>query len=170
MSECTWLSDRMPAVALGRMEWSPEELQHLSGCESCQREWELLRAADRLGDRLLPAFDARASSRTLLQRLDRSRKYRRRLGWGFGGMAAAAAIAALIWSDNPNTSPAVGPTPVVAALQIPLPELEGLQPAELDSVLRGIEQPAADDPALESPELRDLDSEELETVLDTWEG
>jgi hypothetical protein len=155
MSECTWLSDRMPAVALGRMEWSPEELQHLSGCESCQREWELLRAADRLGDRLLPAFDARASSRTLLQRLDRSRKYRRRLGWGFGGMAAA---------------PAVGPTPVVAALQIPLPELEGLQPAELDSVLRGIEQPAADDPALESPELRDLDSEELETVLDTWEG
>jgi hypothetical protein len=170
MSECTWLSDRMPAVALGRMEWSPEELQHLSGCESCQREWELLRTTSRLGETLLPAFDAAAGSGALLQRLDRWRKYRRRLRWGFGGMAAAAAVAGLIWSGNPNTSPAVGSTPVLAALQIPLPELEGLQPAELDSVLRGMEQPAADDPALESPELRDLDSEELESVLDTWEG
>ena len=57
----------------------------------------------------------------------------------------------------------------MAALQIPLPELDGLQPVELDSLLRIMDAPV-DNTALENPELDDLDSAELEAVLESWEG
>jgi hypothetical protein len=49
MSDCGWLSDRMPAVALGRAEWTRDETRHLSDCRSCQREWELVQLSSRLG-------------------------------------------------------------------------------------------------------------------------
>ncbi len=29
MTDCGWLSDRIPAVALGRTEWTPQEVKHL---------------------------------------------------------------------------------------------------------------------------------------------
>jgi hypothetical protein len=171
MSECTWLSDRMPAVAQGQAEWTSDELHHLNGCESCRREWELVRIAGRLGDGVLPAFDADATTAALLQRLGRRKEApRRRRAWTLAGLASAAAIAVLLWPEKRETPPVAQPAPLVAGLQIPLPELDGLQPAELDSVLRSMDEPAAGDAALESPDLGDLDSEELETVLDIWEG
>lgn len=171
MSECTWLSDRMPAVAQGQAEWTPEELGHLNGCESCRREWELVRITCRLGDGLLRAFDPDAATVALLQRLGhRTEAPHRRRAWSVAGLAAAAAIAALLWPAQPPTPPRVQPGAVVAGLQIPLPELDGLQPAELDSVLQSMDEPAAGGAQLEGPDLGDLDSEELETVLDFWEG
>lgn len=171
MSECTWLSDRMPAVALGRAEWTPDEIHHLSGCQSCQREWELVRITSRLGEGLLPEFTGPESSGALLRRLGRAgEKTGRRRAWGFMGLAAAAAIAAFLWGDRGTVVPRTPPTSVVAGVHIPLPELEGLQPAELDSVLRTMDEPSGDDAALEAPELGDLDSDELQTVLELWEG
>jgi hypothetical protein len=171
MSECIRLSDRMPAVAQGQAEWTAEELHHLNGCESCRHEWELLRITRRLGDGVLPAFDADATTVALLQRLGRRKESpRRRRAWSLAGLAAAAAIAVLLWPEQRATPPVVEPGPLVAGLQIPLPELDGLQPAELDSVLRSMDEPATDGAALEGPDLGDLDSEELETVLDFWEG
>ena len=38
MSECGWLSDRMPAVALGHAQWTQQEVQHLTLCGGCQLE------------------------------------------------------------------------------------------------------------------------------------
>jgi hypothetical protein len=49
MSDCGWLSDRMPSVALGRAEWTGDETRHLSDCPSCRGEWELVRLSSRLG-------------------------------------------------------------------------------------------------------------------------
>jgi hypothetical protein len=59
---------------------------------------------------------------------------------------------------------------MVAALQIPLPELDSLQPAELDSVLQTIDEAGVESSTLDSPDLGELDNDELETVLDYWEG
>jgi hypothetical protein len=55
-------------------------------------------------------------------------------------------------------------------LEIPLPELDDLEPVELDSVLSTMDVPFPADSAIAAPELGDFDSGELETVLDIWEG
>jgi hypothetical protein len=159
----------MPVVALGRAEWNPEEARHLSGCRSCQEEWELVRLATRLGIGALPELDTAATSKAILQRLERDRaKQLRRRAWSFAGLAAAAALVAGILTDRPVPRP-VMPAPV-AGLQIPLPELDGLQPAELDSVLQAMDEPLVDGSTLDAPSLGDLDAAELQSVLDYWEG
>ena len=66
MSECTRLSDRMPGVILGRQEWSAEEKRHLGECASCRAEWELVQAANRLGQTVGRRFDEGRISRAVL--------------------------------------------------------------------------------------------------------
>jgi hypothetical protein len=171
MNECIRLSERMPHVAHGRAEWTPAELHHFSGCAGCRSEWELVRAASRIGEGVLPEMDPAEMSRTILGRLEHSKApgARRRI-WSMAGLAAAAALAGVLWSGKPEPAPHLPAEAAVAGLEISLPELDGLQPAELDSVLRHIDDPLAADPAPENGELSDLDSEELETMLDFWEG
>jgi hypothetical protein len=161
MTECHWLSDRMPAVALGTAEWSPDEVHHLHTCRSCQDEWDLVRGTSSMGReaglRLEPAF----TSQTLLLRLERARSERlRRRAWSFAGLAAAATVAAVVWTQSPTSHPRSAAPAVVAGLQISLPELDDLQPAELDSVLQTMDEPMAADSTLD----------ELEGFLDSWEG
>jgi hypothetical protein len=56
-------------------------------------------------------------------------------------------------------------------LEIPLPELESLQTGELDTVLQAMDEPNnLRDFGEGEPELSDLNSDELQRVLDTWEG
>lgn len=171
MSDCTWLSDRMPLVALGRAEWTAEEVRHLNACDPCRREWEVLRATARLGDQAAAGLDVAAITRALHQRLGRTvDRGRRRRAWGFAGMAAAAAVVGLLLTGR-DDPPLPGPTtPVVAGLQIPLPELEDLQPAELDSLLRGMDRPAPDIDTLETTDSGAIDAPQFETVYDYWEG
>jgi hypothetical protein len=173
MSECTRLSDRIPAIASGRSEWMSEEMEHLRSCQSCRREWELVQLTHRLGEGRLRELDANLVTSGLLRRLAASRQARRRT-WRLVGLATAAGMAALLWTSNRSTpQPDRAESSVersgVAVLQIPLPELEGLEPAELDSLLRSMDVPV-DNTALEDPDLGDLDSAELEAVLETWEG
>ena len=148
MTHCGWLSDRIPAVVLGRAEWTPQEMQHLQECRACQREWEVVRAASRHGEDRGVRIDTDAVATSVLRRLREkpAAPLFRRKTWALGGLAAAQ-------------------------LEIPLPELESLQAAELDSVLQALDEPNnLRDPAAGEPELDDLDSDELERVLDTWEG
>jgi hypothetical protein len=168
MSDCERLSERMPLVARGVAPWSPEESLHLAGCRSCQEEWELLRLAARLGE-AVPRLDPMALSHSVLRRLQRARaEGLRRRTWGLAGLSAAAALLVVIWAERPAPS-AVTPAPV-ARLEIPLPELESLQPEELDSVLQGMDEPLVDGSTLDAPSLGDLDAGELQSVLDYWEG
>jgi hypothetical protein len=176
MTECGWLSDRMPAVILGRAEWTPQEMQHLQECAPCQQEWELVRAAARLGQRPEAVIDTEAVASRVLQRLhnEPERTLIQRRTWAVSGLAAAAAIIIAIWTGNMGTSDA---TPrqdgslATAQLEIPLPELENLQPAELDTLLQAMDETNnLRDSADVDPELSDLNSDELQRVLDTWEG
>jgi hypothetical protein len=161
MSECHWLSDKMPAVALGTAEWSREEVQHLGTCRSCQDEWDLVHRSSRMGREVGLGLDATSISDTLLQHLERARLERlRSRAWSFAGLAAAAAIAAVVWTERPTTRTVPTAPAVVAGLQISLPELDSLQPAELDSVLQTMDEPMAADSTLD----------ELEGFLDSSEG
>ena len=174
MSECGWLSDRMPAVVLGRAQWTQQELQHLNQCGMCQQEWEIVRAVNRLGREAGDALDPSAVAGSLLGRLSGARdlQRRRRLAGTFGGLAAAAAVLIALWTGTPGSDGSVPPSASLAAgqLQIPLPELQSLDPAELDSVLQTMDDPNGRSPNSEDPDLGDLNSEELEHVLDSWEG
>ena len=176
MTDCGWLSDRMPAVALGRAEWTPQEIHHLQGCRACQQEWEVVSAGSRLGQRRETGIDTEAVAASVLQRLrdERAGPYVRRRTWAVSGLAAAAAIIMAIWAGNAG-DPAATTRPngslAAAQLEIPLPELESLQAAELDTVLQAMDEPNnLRDPGEGEPELSDLNSDELERVLDTWEG
>jgi hypothetical protein len=176
MSDCAWLSDRIPAVVLGDAEWTPQEIQHLQECRACQQEWEVVRAASRLGPRPEADIDTEALATSVLQRLrhERPAPHIRRSTWAMGGLAAAAAIIMAIWAGSgrdPAATSRHNGSLAAAQLEIPLPELESLEPAELDTVLQAMDEPNnlrdAGDGELE---LSDLDSDELERVLDTWEG
>jgi hypothetical protein len=173
MSDCGWLSDRMPGVALGRAEWTGDETRHLSSCQSCQEEWELVRLSSRLGQDMGGRLDAGATTRVVLQRLVHARqedRFRRR-SWSFAALATAAAIAAAVWTGRPvprPAAPAAGAV-VAAALQIPLPELDNLDPAELNTVLQTIDEPLGGG-ATDAPGSGGLDDDDLEGVLNIWEG
>lgn len=175
MSDCEWLSDRMPIVALGRAGWTPDEIRHLNECESCRREWELVQVASRVGEDAGLSLEPTAIASRMVQRLNRERKdvRLRRRSWSFAGLAAAAAVAAAIWTGGleggPSKAPLVG-TEVAGRLSIPLPELESLEPAELDSVLQTMDEPILSGSTADDPALGDLNDDELERVLDSWEG
>ena len=175
MTDCQWLSDRIPAVALGHAEWTEEEARHLSGCPICRGEWEIVRAAGRLGAGLEGRLDPDAVAGVVAGRLrsaQRTERLRRRT-WSVAGLAAAAALVVAVWSGRMDRTvepgPAVGSL-AVGELAIPLPELDYLQPAELDSVLQTMDEPNLIGSTGEDPDLADLNSDQLKRVLDSWEG
>jgi hypothetical protein len=173
MSDCGWLSDRIPTVALGRAEWTEEETRHLSDCPSCRGEWELVQLSSHLGQGVAAELDPESTSRAVVQRLERARQEDRlrRQSWTFAALATAAAIAAAVWTGKPITRP-VAPSAgsvVAAALLIPLPELDNLDPAELNTVLQTIDEPLVGGPT-DSPGSGALDDDDLEGVLNIWEG
>ena len=176
MIHCGWLSDRIPAVVLGDAEWTPQEIQHLQDCRACQEEWDVVRAASRLGQRREADIDTEALAASVLQRLrdERPAPHVRRSTWAVSGLAAAATIIMAIWAgsgrDRAATSRHNGSL-AAARLEIPLPELESLEAAELDTVLQAMDEPNNfRDAGDGEPELSDLNSDELQRVLDTWEG
>jgi anti-sigma factor RsiW len=169
MSDCTRLSDRMPAVAQGRAEWTVAETRHLGDCRACREEWELVLVTSRLGEGILFSRDPTPTTQAVLHRLSHEGRRPRRRVWGLAGLAAAAIVAAVwIASAYPPAAPSETGS-VMAGLQLPLPELESLQPAELDSVLQTMDEPAIGS-TVEDPDLDDLDGDELQRVLDSWEG
>jgi hypothetical protein len=172
MSDCGWLSDRMPAVALGRSTWTVGESRHLGGCRSCQDEWDLIRLSSRLGKDVGAELDPTATTRAVLHRLARSGEEARlrRKAWGFAALASAAAAAAMVWAGRTATIPSPSArAPMVASLRIQLPELDYLLPAELNAVLQTMDEPYVGGSAAD-PAAGDLDDEDLDTGFDTWEG
>jgi hypothetical protein len=175
MTDCGWLSDRMPIVAGGQAGWTPDELLHLNRCRTCQQEWELVQVAHRLGDSFVASFDSPAVASSVIQRLVRERELGRlrRRAWSFAGVAAAAALTLTVWTSGMDTeiprAPASGSV-AAGPLAIPLPELDGLQPAELGTVLQMMDESNTNGVPVDEPSLGDLNSDELERVLDSWEG
>jgi hypothetical protein len=180
MMDCARLSDRMPDVALGRSQWTPEEADHLAACADCQQEWRLVRLAGNLGEGLGDGPDPSSVATAVLRRVASERHRVRQRRWSLTGLAAAATIALAVWFGRGQTGqnlPTPGGMPLATApsgraedLAIPLPELDQLQEPELDSLLQTISPPLTSGSTLEEPSMGDLDDHELEEVLATWEG
>ena len=173
MNDCERLSDRMPDVALHRAAWTPEEAAHLAGCAECLAEWELVLAARALGERAPTVSDPSALPAKLLRRLaeDRAGRARARRAWAFAGATAAAAaiLAAVVTGRDAGTAPGVRTIAEAEAL-VPLPELEGLETAQLDTLLHSLDRPVAGTSTLDASTLGEYEDGELEQVFATWEG
>jgi hypothetical protein len=159
----------MPVVALGRSTWTAEESSHLAECASCRQEWDVIRISSRLGRGIGAGLDGMATSRAVLQRLQRHKEtVRLRKSWGFAALSGAAAAAAIVWVSRTETVRISSPPPAaVASLRIQLPELDNLLPAELNAVLQTIDEPyvgGSDDGTMSESD------EELESGFETWEG
>jgi hypothetical protein len=172
MTDCERLSDRMPEVAMGRAAWTADEAAHLASCAECGAEWELVLAARRLEARA-PAVDVAAISAGLQRRLAGQRTGGRRSRWIWAaGSAAAAAAAAIALGVTGGRDPAPETAPDVAVEAeplVPLPELEGLEAAQLDTLLRALDGSLAGTASPDTTMPAEVDAE-LEWILATWEG
>jgi hypothetical protein len=175
MSGCTRLSDRIPDVALGRTSWTADEAAHLRACAECRAELALVQATVAIGRKAPVPADLGETARAVEGRLAREPR-RRASRWPLGrplvGAAAAAALVATVWTRWPTRAERSTPLPPASSSQalVPLPELELLEPAELDSLWERMEAPIAGSSTLDAPSLGDLEDTELEQVLATWEG
>jgi hypothetical protein len=178
MTECSNLSDRMPAVAHGTSRWDAAEAAHLESCASCRREWELVRAGASLGAGVGAALDTGRVAQAVLRRLREASTPQpipgiRRIGRWAVAVAAAAAIIFAVQLARPHRSPPVtGVTAVAvpAAAGSTLEELDGLTADELQTLLESFSPAVEALPHLESAPLDDLKPQELERMLRSLEG
>lgn len=181
MTPCERLSDRMPAVAAGRIAWTVEDVTHLDACADCRAEWRLVAAVQRIGPGVAGRGDPEATAAAVLARVreaesvDRRRATTRRaLVWG--GLAAAAALMLAVLFGSPArraevaTSPA-STTQASVAFHVSLPELDGAAPDELQAVLDGLEVPLGESSTLDDEfSGDDVSQQDMERVLRAWEG
>jgi hypothetical protein len=171
MNDCERLSDRMPEVSLGRSSWTAEEAAHLEGCADCGAEWRLVRAAAALdwGASVIPdpAAIAAAVQRRLAEAGGRSRRLR--IVW-LTGAAAAATLLAVVARWEPGSGSGTAAVVADADPILPLPELEGLETGQLDTLLHSIDRPFAGSSTLDAATLGEHEEGELEQMLATWEG
>lgn len=172
MNQCTRLSDRMPEVAAGRTPWQAEEARHLLACPACAAEWRLVGAAAGLGREVGQRMDPAGMAVSVANRLraapaaaaGRASWIRRVAVPG----AAAAAIALAVWFGLPASGGPGEPVTIMAVL----PELDGLEASELESLVEDFAE--VEDPTirpLEAPQtLDDLTDSELESLLRMMEG
>jgi anti-sigma factor RsiW len=173
MTTCEQLSDRMPAVARGEVVWTADEASHLAGCGECQLEWKLVSAASGLGSEVAAELDAHHVTQRVLGRLRAERRTRvRRFGSIVAAIAAAAAVALVVWGGPRQPGTRIGsPARGVNVAEIPLPELDSLGTSELEAVLQSLDAPIGTSvEGVDSSGLDDLDTTELERVLDRLEG
>lgn len=177
MNDCERLSDRMPDVALHGAEWTPEEAAHLAGCAECLAEWGLVLAARALDQGAPTVSDPSGLSAALQRRLaeDRAGRARARRAWSFAGAtagatAAAAAILVAVMTDRDSGTVAGPRTVAEAEALVPLPELEGLGTAQLDTLLQSLDRPFAGTSTLDASTLGEHEDGELEQVFAAWEG
>jgi len=170
MTDCERLSDRMPEVAMQRAGWTAEEAAHLASCPECRSEWELVLAAQRLEARA-PAVDAAAIAGAVQRRLASERAAGRRGRWIWAAGSAAAAAAAIVLAVTAGRDPERAPAVAVEAEPlVPLPELEGLEAAQLDTLLRTLDGPLAGTTTPDTATPGGEVDAELEWMLATWEG
>jgi anti-sigma factor RsiW len=158
----------MPLVAAGAGAWTAAEREHLERCPSCAQEWRLVMAARHLGDREAARLDLEKLARGVTTGVETARRRARwmRAGW-VAGLAAAAAVALLVWNGRGSA-----PREEAAGREhvLPVAELEDLDSTELNAVFEELEAPLGEVRVIDVPGLGGLNSQELERVLRSLEG
>jgi hypothetical protein len=170
MTDCLDLSDRMPAVAHGRLQWSAAEAAHLTECRDCAAEWRIVQAGLQLHAGLtLDSAQTADAVVTRLRAAPHGRGIIHRIPWrsGLVGLVAAAASVAIIFSTPKSaTLPPIGVIDSAAAIAI-LPELQGLNDTQLEAMLHSLGPTAGDAAPGLVPHLEDLTDGELEQLIQT---
>ncbi len=168
MTGCEAMRDRMPDVAHGTATWTEAEAAHLASCADCQLESRIVDAGMRLDAGVVVAPEG--VFRTLIERLGVSAaesRAVRALPWRgglVGLLAAAAAVVLVLGVFRRDREPlhVVGDTAAAVAM---LPELQGLDETQLQSVLQSFGPTAGDATPGVVPHLEDLTDAELEELL-----
>jgi hypothetical protein len=168
MIDCESIQDRMPDVAHGRAAWTETERAHLAHCADCVLEWRIVRAGMLLHeDTGIVAERVARSVSGRLREPDGSGRIIGRLPWrgaAIGLIAAAASVLLIVGVVHRDRSrPGVAGDTVVAVAM--LPELQGLDESQLESVLRSLGPTAGDATPGVLPHLEDLTDSELEQLL-----
>lgn len=168
MSDCEPMQDRMPDVAHGRATWTETETAHLAQCADCALEWRIVRAGMLLDENPGVVADRVAQSvHRRLRNRGASGRIVGRLHWrgaGIGLIAAAASVVLVVGlMRHDRARPGVASDTVVAVAM--LPELQGLDEGQLESVLRSLGPTAGDATPGVLPHLEDLTDGELEQLL-----
>lgn len=168
MTDCLELSDRMPAVAHGRDQWSTADAAHLRGCGECAAEWRVVQAGAQLHAGL--TVDATRAADAVAARLRAAPVERGIIGripWRgamVGLVAAAASVAILLSTPSSAGRPPAGTIDSATAVAI-LPELQGLDDAQLEVMLHSLGPSAGDAAPGLVPHLEDLTDGELELLI-----
>lgn len=183
MTDCERISERMPEVAHGGAPWSVDQERHIAGCEACRFEWMLVRRTVRLGAESMPLINETRIAEAVLRKLHTTspaESISRRRTWLIVGVTAAAAVVFLLLGRAaPSLRPraaAVRESVVATApqetarLTLPLPELEDLDTAQLDTVMELLDQPLQANELLESPSASDSDAGAFGREFITSEG
>ncbi|HEU4524227.1 MAG TPA: hypothetical protein VFR62_04360, partial [Gemmatimonadales bacterium] len=102
---------------------------------------------------------------------ERTAGRRSRWVWTIGAAAAAAAAIAVAVTRGPEPrQQGTQNVAVEAEPLLPLPELEGLETAQLDTLLKALDGPLPGAWSADSVPVDDEAEAELEQVLATWEG
>lgn len=163
---CEMLSDKMPDVARGTAAWSEAEAEHFRTCADCRAEWAVVGMGTTVG-RDSP-IDADALAGRVLHRLrTEPMAHRWRASGWLVGLAAASAIALILWRAAPRDVVPGGPA--APTLAVDVPGLDGLATDELADVLDGLGTTWTETSTTDAPSLDDLDPQELERVERSWE-
>jgi hypothetical protein len=173
MIDCEPMQDRMPDVAHGRAAWTETEMAHLAQCADCALEWRIVRAGTLLDEDpgVAPERVAQSVSRRLRDH-EASGRIVGRLRWRgtvIGLIAAAASVALVVGIVHRDRSRAGVAGDTVVAVTM-LPELQGLDEGQLESVLRSLGPTAGDATPGVLPHLEDLTDSELEQLLHSEGG
>ena len=173
MIDCEAMRDRMPDVAHAKAAWTDTEVAHFAGCPDCALEWRIVRAGMLLdADTALVAERVAQSVAHRLRDGGESGRVIGRLSWRgslIGLIAAAASVLLVIGVVQRDRSrPGVAGDTVVAMAM--LPELQGLDEGQLESVLRSLGPTAGDATPGVLPHLEDLTDGELEQLLHSEGG
>jgi hypothetical protein len=172
MTLCQQLSERMPAVALGRVRWSAAEQAHLASCAACQAEWNLVQLAGRLG----ASSPSIASPEVIGARVRRRLQDARTAGgtvrrWALVGLGVAAAIALALWTGRPAPRQPLAalpsaPTASPAPAKPPEPGVKPPASAPAPGLVAHAERPRLDLPVPGIDEMSDSDLDDLLKAMD----
>jgi len=158
---CQEMSDTMPAVARGEIDWTPAEAAHLAECRDCRLEWAVVAAGRSIASEV--TIDADALAVRVLERLRTEPVVKRfPAGRWLAGVAAVAATVLLI-SKVVTTAPLPrGPAaPPEAPLAVHISGLGDLGASDLTDVLDSFDTSWIETTTTDAPSLDDLDAREL---------
>ena len=169
MTDCTLLSDRMIAVAHGGAAWTDEDGAHMAACPDCSAEWSLVQRGAQLGVAIGEGLPAELLATRVLAELRKPApaRFPRLRAWRWAALPLAAALAMMVWRGQPPATEQ-GTVMTVASSQGLLPELEGLDSSDLESLLDVL--PATESPVGDARGLGDMDEDELQAMLRSMEG